>query len=115
MWALLTTLCQAILPTTRDQALALTTKIINTGVAFYKPSTDGAVAQSLADGYGTPWFESAIMWESVMRNIAISHNEQNIQLTVAAIVNSSFGIEASFLGPPELHQISSTLVGKWVN
>ena len=101
---------------TRDQALQIASKILSTSTNYYNISSlDGAVARDYKDNYNTPWFESGILWEAVFRYTQTTHDESKIGFAAKAIRNSSFGEEGSFLGPPSLHKISATVVGKWVH
>jgi hypothetical protein len=89
-------------------------RMISRAQRLYVPAQDGAIKETIiADGYGIPWFESAIMWEAVMANVLLTGNEEFVPVTVGALANSSFGTESSFLGPPNLHSISANVLGRW--
>ncbi|KAI8911131.1 glycoside hydrolase [Gorgonomyces haynaldii] len=80
----------------------------------YPGSNDGSIPQNgLEDSTGVQWYESGILWMTVLEYSRNSGDSQFVQTVSGALANASYGASADFLGPGSIQQLTATLLGKW--
>ncbi len=82
-------------------------------LSYYRPSETGSFPESAADdATGFQWYESGIIWGSLMDYTLITRDARFVKTISSALGNASFGQAASFLGGKKGKQFSG-LTGKW--
>ncbi|KAJ3344679.1 hydrolase 76 protein [Kappamyces sp. JEL0680] len=82
--------------------------------SYYPPNALGAVPQKAGnDASSIQWYESGIMWETLMRTAALSGNPAYVGTAARALVNASYGPASDFLGPAYYRQFASNALGMW--
>lgn len=83
-------------------------------IKYYDPNPSGSIYQnSASDSSGVQWYESGILWETLLRNAQASGNREYVPVITGALVNASYGTAGSFLGPPSLKNSMSVLLNQW--